>query len=482
VNRPLRRVAAFFALLLFALVANLTYVQVVKARDYQDRPGNIRQVLAEYDRERGPIIDGRNAVAQSVSTNDQLRYLRTYPKGPMYAPITGYYSLIYGATGLERAENAILSGNDDRLIVDRITQLLSGREPQGGTIEITINPRAQEAAYEGLRGKSGAVVAVDPGTGAILALASTPSFDPERLSSQDPEAISAAYAELSADPDEPLLNRPLSQTYAPGSTFKIITAAAAIASGDYTKDTVIPAPRRITLPNSTAPLNNFNNARCSPNGKMTLEDALRISCNTAFALLGIELGDDALREQAEAFGFNSDFTVPMTTAESVFPSDLDPAQTAQAAIGQFDVRATAIEMAMVSAAIADSGNLYEPYLVSKKLAPDLAVLDVTEPSVRGTAVSPEVAAQLRDMMTTVVQSGTGTAASISGIQVAGKSGTAQKGEGEAPDAWFTAFAPARDAQVAVSVIIEDGGGDLEATGGALSAPIARAVIEAVLNR
>ncbi len=478
-NAPLRKVAAFGCLLLLAVVANLTWIQVVKARDFGQRPGNLRPVLAEYDRERGRIVDGGTAVALSKATDDRLKYLRTYPLGPTFAPITGYYSVIYGATGIERAENAVLSGNDDRLIVDRIEQLLSGRKPKGGSVELTIDAKAQRVAYQALKGKTGAVLAIEPSTGAILVMATSPSYDPQRLTTHDASAARKAYNELSQDPDEPMLNRAIAQIYPPGSTFKVITAAAALSSGRYTPETVIPAPRTYQYPNSTAKLRNFGGSSCSPNGKMTLAAALRISCNTAFAMLGVELGSDALEAQAEAFGFNRNFDTPMTSATSVFPSDMDAAQTAQAAIGQFSVQATVLQMAMVSAAIGSGGSLFQPYLVDKLLGPDLSVLDVTQPREISRAVSPQVAAQLREMMIGVVQSGSGTAARIPGVTVAGKTGTAEHGEGEAPHAWFTAFAPANDPDVAVAVIIEDGGGNTEATGGRVAAPIARQVIEAV---
>lgn len=481
-NAPLRRVAAFGALLLLALVANLTYLQVVRAQDYADRAGNLRQTLAEYDRERGPILDGQREVALSVATDDQLKYLRTYPEGALYAPISGYYSIVYGATGLEKAENGILAGTDDRLIVDRLSQLLAGREPQGGTVAITTVHRAQRAAFDALQGRKGAVLAIDPSTGAILAMVSTPSYDPARLSAHDRAEIVTAYDALSTDPDQPLLNRSIAQIYPPGSTFKVVTAAAALESGEYTPDTVIAAPKQYRYPNSTAVLKNFGGAACSPTGRMTLEDALRVSCNTAFAILGVKLGDDALREQAEAFGFNSTFDTPMTSAESVFPRSMDAAQTAQAAIGQFDVRATPLQMAQVAAAIGNAGTYFEPYLVNRTLAPDLSVLDQTQPEVRGSAVSPQVAAWLRDMMVSVVSGGTGTRAQIAGVQVAGKTGTAEQAPGRPDHAWFMGFAPARDPEVAVAVVVEDGGGDGEGTGGRVAAPIARSVIQAVLAR
>ncbi len=480
-NDPLRRLAAFAALLLFAVVANLTWVQVVRSDDYNGRAGNTRQLLAEYDRQRGPIYVKRVAVAESKETDDRLKYLRVYPIGPSYAPITGYYSLVYGATGIERAANGVLSGSDDRLLVDRVEQLLAGRKPQGGSVVLTVDPAAQRAAYQGLNGRKGAVVAIEPSTGRILALATSPSYDPSRLSVHDTDDITAAYEELDDDPAKPMLNRALAEVYPPGSTFKVVVAAAALTSGRYTPETVIPAPKQVRLPNSTATIRNFGGSSCSRSGKMTLADALRISCNTAFALLGEKLGADALRAQAEAFGFNESFDVPMGSAASVFPEELDPAQTMQAAIGQYDVRATALQMALVSAAVGNDGVLQKPYLIDEEIAPDLAVLDKTSPSEFGEAVSPQVAADLREMMVGVVENGSGRAARISGVQVAGKTGTAQQGEGEPPHAWFTSFAPARGAKVAVAVIIEDGGGSTEATGGAQAAPIARSVIEAVLK-
>jgi peptidoglycan glycosyltransferase len=481
VNDPLRRLAAFAALLLFGVVANLTWIQVVNADKYNDEPGNTRQLLAEYDRERGPITHARrDAVAISIETDAALRYLRTYPFGPSYAPITGYYSLVYGATGIERASNDILSGSDDRLLVDRVEQLLAGRKPQGGSVTLTVDPAVQRAAYQALNGRKGAVVAIEPSTGKILALATSPSYDPSLISQHDTDQVTAEYERLDADPDQPMLNRALAQVYPPGSTFKVVTAAAALSTGRYTPDTVIPAPKTVKLPDSTATIENFGGSTCSRSGRMTLADALRISCNTAFALLGQELGADALQAQAEAFGFNETFQVPMTSATSVFPDDIDPAQTMQSAIGQFDVRATPLSMAMVSAAVANDGVAMYPYLVDEELGPDLAVLDKTDPEEFRQAVTPEVAAQLREMMIGVVASGSGQAARISGVEVAGKTGTAQQGPGEPPHAWFTAFAPAGSPEVAVSVVIEDGGGSAEATGGRIAAPIAKAVIEAVL--
>lgn len=482
-NNPLRRLAGFAAFLLVALMANLTYVQVFKADELRQKPGNARTVLAEYDRERGTITVGGKAIATSkAATGGQFAYTRVYPEGPLYAHTTGYFSLIYGATGLERAENPILSGTDDRLLVDRLTQLLAGRAPKGGSVQTTLNPAAQKAALEQLKGRRGAVLAMDPTTGAILAMVSSPTFDPNPLASPQSSVERDAYNKLQNDPASPLLNRAIAQVYPPGSTFKLVTAAAALSSGKYTKDSLVPAPASIQLPLSTKKLPNYDNKACGPNNQTTIENALKISCNTAFAGLGLALGDQALRDQADKFGFNSSFSLPLSSATSVFPDNLDKAQTALAAIGQYDVRSTILQMAMVTSAIGNRGIVMNPYIVAQKRGPDLSVLEATTPSEFGRAVTPQVAAELRDMMVTVVASGTGQRAAISGVQVAGKTGTAQQGGGRPPHAWFVSFAPAKDPQVAVAVILEDGGGATEISGGRLAAPIARAVMEAVLKR
>ena len=298
-NRPIRRIGAVFAILLLAMIANVTFIQVFKAADYRDRPGNQRQLLAQYDRERGPIVVSTDAAARSIETGDTLRYQRVYSNGELYAPITGFYSLVYGATGLERTENKILNGSSDLLFVDRTKQLFAGRQIQGGSVVTTINPDAQVAAYEGLGTKVGAVVAIEPSTGKILASAQSPSFDPNILSTHKPAEIRTYYESLTANPDKPLLNRPIVALNPPGSTFKLVTTAAALASGRFTPDSLLPGPKTYQLPNSTKRINNWNRTACGPGGMVTLRQALAISCNTAFAWLGNELGADALRTQAQ---------------------------------------------------------------------------------------------------------------------------------------------------------------------------------------
>ncbi|MDO9484825.1 MAG: penicillin-binding protein 2 [Actinomycetota bacterium] len=478
-NRPIRRVSAVLALLLLALIANITIIQVFRAPDYRDRPGNQRQLLAQYDRERGPILVAADPAARSIETGDTLRYKRVYSNGPLYAPVTGFYSLVYGATGLERTENRILNGSSDLLFVDRTKQLFAGRQIQGGAVSTTINDRAQQAAFRGLGAKTGAVVAIEPSTGRILASVQSPSFDPNLLSSHNPAEIRAYYEKLSADPKKPLLNRPLVGLNPPGSTFKLVVTAAALASGEYTAETLLPGPKTYTLPNSTKELNNWTGKACSASGMISLKDALAISCNTAFAWLGNQLGAEALRNQSELMGFNTSFQIPLRAARSTFPEDPDAPQTALSSIGQFEVRATALQMAMVAAAIGNKGVTMNPYLVQEIRGPDLSILQTTLPSVFKQAMTPAHAASETDMMVNVVNNGTGSNARIPGVAVAGKTGTAQTGNERPSIAWFVAFAPANNPQVAVAVMIEEAGTS-EISGNGLAAPIAKRVIEAVL--
>ncbi len=481
-TRSVRRLAVLLVLLFIALLVNITVVQVWLAGSYRAKTGNQRVLLKEYSRERGPILVGAAPVARSVATNDTLRYLRQYSAGPLYAPATGFYSLVYGATGIEKAENDVLSGSDDRFFVDRLTQLFANRQPQGGAVTLTLDAATQQAAFEGLRGKKGAVAAIDPTTGAILAIAQSPSFDPGKLSSHDPAEIRAYYAALNKDPDKPLLNRPLVSLNPPGSTFKLVVAAAALESGRFTADSVLPGPAEYQLPGSTRTLRNWTGADCGPQGQVTLREALAVSCNTAFAWLGNQLGAGALQNQSAKFGFGTGFQVPMNAATSRFPTDPDPAQVAQSSIGQFDVRATALQMALVGAAAGNNGVTMYPYLVQAIRGPDLALLETASPERFDQAMSPENAASLIAMMVGVVDNGTGSNAQIPGVQVAGKTGTAQTGNNRPSVAWFVAVAPATQPSVAVAVVIEDAGDQAEVSGNRLAAPIAKAVIQAALSR
>ncbi len=489
-NRPLRRVAAACLALFALLLVQANWVQVIKAKEYRDDPRNRRVLLRTYDRERGPIVVGagkdRQAVAVSRATDGTLKYLRTYPGGPSYAPITGFASLVYGFSGVEKLQDPVLSGDDDRLFVRRLSDYITGRKISGGSVLLTINRAAQQAAYDALAGKVGAIVALDPSTGAVLAMATRPSYDPTVLSSHDPKTIRDEYQRLLGLDLSPLANRAVERTYAPGSTFKLITAAAALSNGVAQPETLIPAPTVLTFRNGK-PLRNFAGETCAAGGKQTLAAALATSCNTAFGALGIQVGQDDLVKQANAFGFGSnDLRLPQPVADSrVLGDDTDLADPflAQSAIGQYNVQASPLEMAMVAAGIANRGEVMTPYLVDQVQGPDLKQLDRTSPSVLSRAVSPAVAAQLTAMMEGVVSRGTGTRAAIAGVRVAGKTGTAQGAAGADPHAWFVGFAPADDPKVAICVFLDRASGlGPSATGGTIAAPLAAAVMRAVLGR
>jgi peptidoglycan glycosyltransferase len=481
VNRPIRRVALAMVVLFGLLIANANYVQVFEGSRLRTDPGNTRVLLDEYERQRGTlVVDGR-AVAESEPTDDKLKYLRQYPERSKYAGVTGFYSLIYGATGMEQAENGFLAGSDNRLFTQRLSALLTGRDPRGGNIVLTLNRRAQDAAISGLGKRRGAVVALDPRTGAVLAMASSPSYDPNLISSHDPSKIRAEYNRLADDPTDPLLNRAINQRYPPGSTFKVIVAAAALQNG-RTPDTQIDCPQFYKLPQSTRSIPNFANEPCSA-PRVTLQQALTNSYNTAFAKLGVEVGESELRRTATAFGIGADaLETPLRVSPSSLGEIQDDASLAQSAIGQRDVALTPLQGTMIAAAVANGGVLMKPYLIRELQGPDLSVLDRTEPEELSTAVSPEVAGQLTQMMRSVVATGTGRSAQINGVEVAGKTGTAQNAPDKPPHAWFIGFAGSGDRQVAVSVIIENGGNSgSETTGGKAAAPVAKAVMQAVLG-
>jgi peptidoglycan glycosyltransferase len=486
VNAPLRRLAIVVFARFSTLLASTTWIQFVQADQLNADGRNSRTLLREAGQERGPIVVAGDPVAKSEPDGDDdvYEYQRTYPQPRLYSHVTGYYSVFFGATGLEAAANDLLSGTADTLFYRRISDLLTGSEPQGAVVETTIDPAAQQAATEALGDQRGAVVALNPKTGDVLALVSSPDFDPNALASQNREEATAVRQQLLDDPARPLENRAIAgRLYPPGSVFKLVTASAALESGKYTEDSVLPGPAELDLPQTSVGLPNSGGHACGANEQVSLTDALRISCNTAFGSIGLDLGGDALREQAQKYGFGQDIRIPMRVTPSTVPAGMNAPQSAQAAIGQYDVRVTPLQVAMVTAGIANGGVVMQPTVVKAVRSQDLETIDEPEPTELSRAVSPETAAALTRMMITVVQDGTGTAAQIPGVSVAGKSGTAQHGEGKAPHAWFTAFAPTEDPQIAVAVVVEEGGNaGSQASGGRTAAPIAKAVIQAVIGQ
>lgn len=487
-NTSLRRVAVTIMVLIVLLLANATLTQVFTASSLRADPRNQRVLLDEYSRQRGQVSAGGQLLAYSVSTDSRFRFLRVYPNPLAYAPVTGFYSLQYSSTGLERAEDTILNGSDQRLFGRRLADFFTGRDPRGGNVATTINPHVQQAAWEamanGCNGPcKGSVVALEPSTGKILGMVSAPSYDPNLLATHDLTKQSQAWQQLRDAPDSPLLNRAIAQTYPPGSTFKVVTTAAALQAG-ATPATQLTADARIPLPDSTATLENYGGSTCGSGPTASLHDAFAKSCNTAFVQLGIDTGADALKNTAQAFGLDSPPpAIPLQVSQSSTGPIPDAAALGMSSIGQKDVAVTPLQNAMVAATIANQGVTMRPYLVDSLKGPDLATISTTAPQEERRAVSPQVAATLTDLMVAAEQV-TQQKGAISGVQIASKTGTAEHGNNPRntpPHAWYIAFAPARAPKVAVAVLVENGGDRLSATGGALAAPIGRATIEAALR-
>jgi penicillin-binding protein A len=484
-NKPIRAVSIFCMFLFLALMINVTYLQFWAAEDLNERPGNARVTEAAFSRERGEIIAGRDPIARSREIDDRYKFIRRYPDPFVYAAVTGYLQL-GNQTGLERSQNEILSGEDPRLFVNRLVDLVRNETNKGGNVLTSLDRAAQEAAFTALEEAvgpdgEGSVVAIEPTTGRILAMVSLPTYDPNTLATHDFAAAQQAYEKLESDEREPLLNRGNQTRLFPGSTFKIVTAAAALDTGLYGVDDEVPSGATYQPNGIGNVIDNEGRTACDAE-MISFETAMAWSCNTAFARMAVELGEDALREQAEEFGFNSDYFDDLPgTVESVFPTgDLEDTFLAQTGFGQYEVQATPLQMAMVVAAVANRGTLMDPYLVDEVQTAEYETLENIEPEELRDAMSPGAASDLAELLVATVDSGTANVAAIPGVRVAGKTGIAQRGDGRPPYGWFTSFAPAEDAEVAVAVMIQEAPGK-DISGGSLGGPVAKAVMEAVLG-
>jgi peptidoglycan glycosyltransferase len=508
VDRRIRRLGIGLVVLFALLFAQLSYVQVIAADDIKDEPANARrQIIAEYKVERGPILSADGAVlANSVANEDrraELRFRRVYPVGPLYAGLTGYYSRIFGRAELEQAANPYLSGDAPELAVSTFADLILGKDRKGGAVITTIRSDVQEAAALALGSQPGAVVAVEPASGDVLALVANPTYDPNTISSGTDAQINEAWEAISTDPDKPLISRAKDELFLPGSTGKLVTASAALENGvDPVRDQW-PNPRVLDLPQTTNTLENFGGSLCNGGSQtVSMAEAFQESCNVTFAEIGLDLGAREMSEQARAYGFcptdppaqttceapTIPFVLPWANGRFPVPSYFDERQPqlAFSAIGLDNVLTNPLHLALIAAAIANDGVMMQPRLIAEVRDPSGKVVREFASEQYGQPISDESARQMRAMMLSVTTLGGTASSAFAGfpIPVAGKTGTATNGEDRPPNAWFTAFAPGGpgdEARIAVAVIVLDGGSlGSEATGGQVAAPIARDVIDAYL--
>ncbi|NHI15914.1 penicillin-binding transpeptidase domain-containing protein [Microbacterium excoecariae] len=483
-TKEIRRLSIIVVFMFVALFASTSIIQVVHADSLASDPNNRRTLYDSYEVRRGPIIAGGTQIARSQSSDDLYAFQRMYEDPEMWASVTGFFNPALGsASGIEQAMNQELSGFANSAFLARLEQIISGQAPRGSSVELSLDPEVQRAAYEAMvgAGYSGAVVAIEPDSGRVLGLVSTPGFDTNALSVHDGAAATETYDALAADESDPLVNRATSQWYPPGSTFKLVVASAALASGDYTPDSTFDNLSAYELPGTSTNVYNASRGTCGGGDEVTLATAISLSCNVPMAELAVELGDEAIREQAEKFGYNADFSIPLAVTASNYPADLSDDQTGLTGFGQGQVVATPLEVALTTAGIANDGVVMQPTMVDQILGDDLSVQESTTASEWGRALEADEANAVTDMMVSSVAEGAATGARIEGVDVAGKTGTAENADGDPYTLWFTGFAPADDPQVAVAVVVEDGGGvGQTGSGNTIAAPIAKKVMEAVL--
>jgi peptidoglycan glycosyltransferase len=481
-SRQIRRLGVVMVGLYALLFVQLNVVQVFRAKGYNQNPGNIRAITRDYGKPRGQILSSDGAVlARTVPDSSHFKRRRTYPEHDLFGPVTGYFSFTYGSDGVEKTYASELSGRSTKGSVRNLVDMLTDTEHTDDVV-LTLNKQVQQVARDQLGNRKGSVVAIDTRTGALLALWSFPSYDPEPLSNTDQTAAKKARALLLFDPNNPLLPRSFRETFFPGSTFKVVTASAGLTSGKVTVDQPIyPNEQKFTPPHTTSSISNFGNEVCGG----SLFDILRVSCNTSFARMGLDIGADGLVKTANDFGFGATppLDLPNTAASTFEPASFFQQNVpllAQTAIGQNTVRSTPLEMALVAAGIANQGTIMTPHVLQEVRDDAGRVVRRYKPSPWKQAVTPEVAAIMRDAMVGVVKSGTATALQVPNVPTAGKTGTAQIGNGQS-HAWIIGFAPSDAPRVAVAVIVESQPGTNESTGGRVAAPIGEKVLEAALQ-
>lgn len=483
-SKELKRVSIVMLLMFIALFSSTSIIQVFAADDLKADSRNTRTLYDSYSAERGAILVDGEPIVQSEPVDDNYSYLRVYDKGKLYAPVTGYFSLNQGSTGIESELNDYLTGTANEQFFDQVSGIFTGQDPKGAAVELTLDADVQQAAWDALGDNNGSVVAINPKTGAIIAMVSKRSYDPNDLASHDTALVTENYNKLLESPNDPLINRAISgDLYHPGSVFKLVVATAAFETGEYDADSTFDNPRTLTLPQSSSVITNAGAGTCGGTDEATIATAIILSCNIPMAELGVELGEDTIRATTEKFGFGQAIEVPMAATPSVYPSGMNDAQLMLSSFGQYDDRVTPLQVAMVSSAIANGGVLMQPTTVDSIIAPDLSVIQGPEPTEFSTPMSADTSQELTDIMVDGVERGAASNARISGVTVAGKTGTAENGVDEPYTLWFTGFAPAEDPEVAIAVVVENGGGfGQDSFGNQVAAPIAKKVLEAVLNK
>jgi peptidoglycan glycosyltransferase len=487
-NRRVRLAGLGICALFVAIFAQLNYLQVFHANALDNNPLNTRNILLQYSQPRGAIISADGAtLAQSVPSHDEYKYQRVYPQGALFGQLTGYYSFIYGTDGLEREYSSYLSERSAPVQLPTNLQQLRRfftTAPAPDDVHVTVLASLQRLARAELAGRDGAVVAVSPKTGAVLAMYSNPSYDPSPLASHDPIVEEKAWAALTKSAGQPLLAAAFRQRFFPGSTFKVITAAAVYDHEPKLANQFVPVSSGLVLPDTAGQvLHNFAGEACG--GKMLA--LFTVSCDTGFAQLGLDLGGTALAEEAKSFGWDKPEPLDLPgVAESFFPSPAsfyrNAGALAKSAIGQESVQAVPLTLALDVAGVANRGVIMAPHLLAEVTGPQGEAVATYKPRPWLRATSPATAAKLTRLMLSVVNSpnGTGVAARVPGIEVAGKTGTAQTG-GPYIETWFVAFAPVPHPKIAVAVLVENQPPADQYQGGTIAAPIARAIIEAYLQ-
>ncbi|MEN0104237.1 MAG: penicillin-binding protein 2 [Curtobacterium sp.] len=483
-KRQLRGVSTVVVLMFVALFVSTTSIQFFSAESLRADPRNSRTILDSYSTKRGAILVNGTPIAESTAVDDQYQYQRKYSNGALYSAVTGYFTIGQGNTGIESAENTVLSGNSDDSFFQNLNSILTGQDVQGDNVNLTIDPDVQQAAYDALGSNTGAVVAIQPKTGKILAMVSKPDYDPNSLTSHDTANVKAQYDALLNQSPTPLQNRAIGgDLYTPGSVFKLVVASAALEGGKYDLDSEFPNPSRLQLPGTSTYINNAEGGSCGGGDTVKLRTAIQYSCNIPFAELGQKLGYDTIKAMADKYGFGDAIEVPMKATASQYPDVDSTAQLMLSSFGQASVRVSPLQMAMVSAGIANGGKVMQPSLVDSITTSDLKQVESFSAKQYSDPLSSSEASDLTEAMQSVVNAGTGTNAKIDGVDVAGKTGTAEGGTGDPYTLWFTGFAPAKDPEVAVAVVVGNGGGlGQSGVGNTVAAPVAKKVMEAVLNK